>query len=161
MSERGQLGKQAAATGAANESRLLAALLARGYNASLVDLPQSTYDIIVEHEAYMIRVQVKTANKSISFLGGVRGGVDREYKSDKKKYIQNTTTSDIVVGVKTTKDNGDTNTDFYFIPTIFIEQTLKQQSLSLGKAKHTRNDWDILRNCKNEEWVMQRFIGAP
>ncbi len=47
------LGRQASARGFANESRLLAALLDRGFNASSVDLPHSTYDIVVELGNYM------------------------------------------------------------------------------------------------------------
>ncbi len=47
-------GKLALAKGFANESRLLAALLERGHNASRVDLPHSTYDIVVEQSAHDI-----------------------------------------------------------------------------------------------------------
>ena len=84
MNDRVNKGKQAAATGAANESRWLGALLDRGYNAPLVDLPHSPYDIIVEHKEDMIRIQAKTASNSVSFRGGTRGGVDRTQKSDEK-----------------------------------------------------------------------------
>ena len=101
-------GKLASAKGFANESRLLAALLERGYNASRVDLPHSTYDVVVElNQNNIIRLQVKTVSKtgSVSFKGGVRGGADRFYRSDVKEYLQNTNTSDAVVGVKSTKKN--------------------------------------------------------
>ena len=127
------IGKMASAKGFANESRLLAALLERGYNASRVDLPHSTYDIVVEQASdNMIRVQVKTVSPSgsISFTGGIRGGADRTYKSDVKEYTQSTQTSDIVVGVQSKKINGDTEIDFYFVPTLMIEQ-IKQKSLSI------------------------------
>ena len=54
-------------------------------NVSLVDLPLSTYDIIIVRKDAndtedIIRAQVKTAKKSVSITGGTRGGVDREYK---------------------------------------------------------------------------------
>ncbi len=53
-------GKLASAKGFANERRLVAALLERGYNASIVDLPHSTYDIVVEgSDKDNIRFQVK------------------------------------------------------------------------------------------------------
>ena len=84
-------GKLASAKGFANESRLLASLPERGYNASRVDLPHSTYDIVVEKSAHdIIRVQVKTVSStgSVSFKGGVRGGADREYKSGVKEYTK-------------------------------------------------------------------------
>lgn len=149
-------GKLASAKGFANESRLLAALLERGYNASRVDLPHSTYDIVVELEQNnIIRLQVKTVSKSgsVSFKGGVRGGADRFYKSDVKEYIQNTGTSDAVVGVKSTKKNGDTDIDFWFIPSCYIEH-LGQGSLSVNKIPRAKNNWKLLENCKDTNYVL-------
>ena len=87
MVEKGRL---VSVKGFANESRLLGALLARGYNASRVDLPHSTYDIVVElSPSEIIRLQVKTVSPtgSISFTGGGRGGADRLYLSDVKTYV--------------------------------------------------------------------------
>ncbi|MCY4561671.1 MAG: hypothetical protein OXC03_05070 [Flavobacteriaceae bacterium] len=159
VEERAKIGKQASATGFANESRLLAALLDRGFNASSVDLPHSTYDIVVElDQNSIIRVQAKTVDKnnSISFTGGARGGVDREYRSDVKSYTQNRTTSDIVVGVKSKKVNGDDKIDYYFLPTLIIEQ-LEQKSISANKVERWKNKWEILRECKNREFVQRIF----
>lgn len=88
-----QRGRSASVKGFANENRLLAALLQRGYNASKVDLPLSTYDILVEKSRHeIIRIQVKTVGKSgsISFSGGTRGGRDRTYKSDVLSLIHRT-----------------------------------------------------------------------
>ena len=148
-------GKLASAKGFANESRVLAALLARGYNASRVDLPHSTYDVVLESKlSEIIRIQVKTVSPSgtISFTGGTRGGIDREYKSSVKEYQQSTETSDIVVGVKAERANGDKNIDFYFIPTILVEN-LKQKSLSVNKVPETKNNWTLLGKCKAKEFV--------
>jgi len=155
------LGRQASARGFANENRLLAALLDRGFNASSVDLPHSTYDIVVElAEGPIIRVQAKTVGKanSIKFMGGLRGGVDREYKSDVKSYTQNTTTSDIVIGVKSRKNNGDDKVDFYFMPTLLIEM-LGQKSISTNKIERWKNNWEILVKCKDKEFVENTFRG--
>lgn len=161
-----QKAKNASAKGFANENRLLAALLERGYNASHVVLPHSSYDIVVEIESDksrsgidIIRVQVKTVSSggSISFVGGTRGGVDREYISDEKEYTQNTKTSDIVVGVKSTRNNGDTQIDFYFVPTIYIED-LGQKSISINKLpKEVCNGWEILEKCKSAGYVSRVF----
>ena len=127
------VGKLNAAKGFANENRFLAALLARGYNASRVDLPDSTYDIVVEKKSTqeILRVQVKTVGRDgrVSFIGGLRGGVDRQYKSGVKEYTQNTSTSDVVVGVKSERSNGDKETDYYIIPTLFIEKLGQKKSL--------------------------------
>ena len=156
-------GKLAAAKGFSNEHRLLSSLLLRGYNASRVDLPHSRYDIIVESgvesvSIEFIRIQVKTVSgsNSIGFTGGLRGGVDREYVSNVKEFVQNRETSDIVVGVDVTKINGDDKTDFYFIPTIVIEK-LGQKSISINKIPNAKNNWDLLNNCKDENFVMKYF----
>ena len=158
-SNRSAKGKLDSAKGFANESRLLAALLERGFNASRVDLPHSTYDIVVETSTHdIIRVQVKTVGQegSVSFTGGIRGGVDRSYKSDVKSYVQNTQTSDIVVGVQSLANNGDKEINFYFIPTLYIER-IAQKSLSVRKIPQAKNDWKILRHCKEKDFVLKKF----
>ena len=152
-------GKMAAAKGFANENRLLAALLERGYNASRVDLPHSTYDIVVEKSAHdIIRIQVKTVgiSGSIPFTGGIRGGIDREYKSKVKEYTQSTKTSDIVVGVESISDNGEKEINFYFIPTLYIEE-INQKSISIRKILQTKNNWEILLSCKNKKFIDKIF----
>ena len=152
-------GKLASAKGFANENRLLAALLERGYNASLVDLPHSPYDIVVERvDNEVIRLQVKTVTGSgrISFSGGVRGGADRKPIPGVKKYKQDRNTSDAVVGVSSTRNNGDTQIDFYFIPTIYIE-TLTQESISINKVKFTKNKWELMGKCRDRAYVEKVF----
>lgn len=151
--ERAARGRRASATGFANESRFLGALLARDYNASKVDLPHSTYDIVVELENDIIRVQVKTVGKArVSFIGGTRGGVDRVSDTGVKRYVQSTETSDIVVGVEVRQSNGEAQVDFYFIPTLFIER-LGQGSLSVNRIPASKNRWDLLDRCKDKEFV--------
>lgn len=157
--EKSRKGKLASAKGFANESRLLAALLERGYNASRVDLPHSTYDIVVEKSTHdIIRVQVKTISPSgsISFTGGVRGGIDRSYKSGIKTYTQNIQTSDIVVGVQSTRTNGDSEINFYFVPTLYIEY-INQKSISIAKIPMAKNNWEILQRCKEKDFVLKKF----
>ena len=152
-------GKLASAKGFANESRLLAALLERGYNASRVDLPHSTYDMVVETDGGdMIRIQVKTVSSSgsIKFTGGIRGGVDRECRSDIKAYTQNTETADVVVGVRSVKSNGDTEIDFFFVPTVYIEK-IGQKSISTSKVQKSKNNWVLLENCKNKDFVYSQL----
>ena len=152
-------GKLASATGFANESRFLGALLARGYNASKVDLPHSTYDIVVELGVKdIIRVQVKTVGPKggVKFTGGTRGGADRTYRSGVKSYRQSTETADIVVGVAARNVAGGDRVDFYFIPTIYIEH-IEQGSLSIRRIPAAKNNWDLLRNCGNREFVYNHF----
>jgi len=82
--DRNELGKKAAVDGFTYELILAGILMKRYLNVSLVDLPLSEYDILVvfkneNEEEVFIRVQSKTATKSVKFTGGTRGGVDREY----------------------------------------------------------------------------------
>ena len=157
--DRAEIGKRSSIKGFANESRLLAALLDRGYNASRVDLPHSTYDIVVEIATRdVIRIQVKTISplKSIPFESGGRGGVDRTYKSDVKTYVHNTETCDIIVGVESLASNGDQEINFYFVPTLFIEK-LGQKSITIRKIPQAKNDWEILRRCREMRFVYEMF----
>ena len=154
-------GKLDSIKGFANESRLLAALLERGYNASRVDLPHSTYDIVVEVATRdVIRVQVKTVSpsKSISFKGGGRAGADRTYKSDVKTYVHNTETCDIIVGVESLASNGDREINFYFLPTLFIEK-IGQKSITIRKIPQAKNNWEILDRCRKIKFVYEMFGG--
>lgn len=107
--DREEQGKQDSIKGFANESRLLAALLERGHNASRVELPHSPYDIVVIQSTHdLIRVQVKTVGpqKSVSFTGGGRGGQDRIYIPGVKGYVHDTQTCDIIVGVESIRGMG-------------------------------------------------------
>ena len=97
-------GRQASVEGFAHEHIVVGILMKKYQNVSLVDLPLSPYDIIIvfkekDGTENIIRAQVKTAKKSITFRGGLRGGVDRTYKSGIKEYIQSTVHSDVIIGV--------------------------------------------------------------
>ncbi len=150
-------GKEAAVSGFAHEHIAVGILMKRYQNVSLVDLPLSPYDIIVVFKdeygkEEIIRAQVKTARESISFTGGERGGVDREYKSGVKKYRQNTQTADLVIGVH---ENEDRSYSLYCVPTCLIEE-LNQDSISLRKIAFLRDNFEMLERCKDREWVMSQ-----
>ncbi len=122
-------------------------------NVSLVDLPLSPYDIVIVYKRDqgedIVRAQVKTAQFSISFTGGTRGGVGRTYKSGIKTYTQSTETCDVVIGLHPYDDSYD----LYFVPTILIEK-LGQSSISLNKIDALKNNYEMLDNCKNSEFVI-------
>ena len=123
----------------------------------MVDLPLSPYDIIIVRKdadltEVIIRAQVKTAKTSVSFTGGARGGVDREYKSGIKTYRQSTATSDVVIGIHPVNNNTYT---LYFVPTILIEH-LNQQTISINKIADLKENYFILENCKNEKLVIEK-----
>jgi len=152
-------GKQASIDGFAHEHIVVGILMKKFQNVSLVDLPLSSYDIIIaraiegKETEDIIRVQVKTARKSISFTGGTRGGVDREYKSDVKTYIQSPKTSDVVVGIQPIDDEDGYN--LYFVPTILIEKW-GTKSKSLNKIEVLKNNYDFLINCKNHDYILKK-----
>jgi len=153
---REEKGKMASIEGFANEKILCGILMKKYGNVSLVDLPLSPYDIIVVRKLQdgsedIIRIQSKTAKKSVSFVGGARGGKDRIYKSGVKTYVQTTKHSDCVVGVH----HSDNKTDLYFIPTILIEQ-LKQKSISLSKIEKLKNNYEMLEKCKDNNFVLEK-----
>ncbi len=150
-------GRQASVDGFAHEHIVVGILMKRYQNVSLVDLPLSPYDIIIVRKGVndtedIIRAQVKTAKRSISFIGGSRGGVDREYKSGVKTYRQSTATSDIVIGIHPIDNN---TYELYFVPTILIER-LNQQSISLNKISDLKENYYILENCKDEIVIIEK-----
>lgn len=150
-----ETGKEAAVTGFANEHIAVGLLMKRYQNVSLVDLPLSTYDIIVVRKDLdgsedIIRAQVRTATKSLKFTGGERGGVDRIYRSNVKKYRQSTQTADVVIGIH---ENKDGSYSLYFMPTCLIE-AIQQDSISLRKIEYLKDNFQVLENCKNYEWVV-------
>ncbi|MCG9127101.1 hypothetical protein JT359_05800 [Candidatus Poribacteria bacterium] len=157
MANSEERGRQASVDGFAHEHIVVGILMKKYQNVSLVDLPLSPYDIIIvrkddDNTEDIIRAQVKTAKNSVSFTGGARGGVDREYKSGVKTYRQSTATSDVVIGIQPIDNNTYT---LYFLPTILIEH-LNQQSISINKIVDLRENYFILENCKNEEVIIEK-----
>ncbi len=157
MKKTEESGRQASVDGFAHEHIVVGLLMKRYQNVSLVDLPLLTYDIIIvqKDEAGrddIIRAQVKTATRRVNFTGGSRGGVDREYKSGVKEYIQSTETSDVIIGVHPISDN---SFELYFVPTVLIER-LNQKSISINKISYLKENHLILKNCKNSELIIQK-----
>lgn len=146
-------GKDYSIKGDANEHRVVAALLDRGYNASLVDLKNSKYDVVIEvSRAEFLRLQVKTADGgSISLKGGGRGGRGAIHDSSVTSYKYTTEHCDCLVGVYSTHHNGDT-IDFYFLPVIWA-QNVGQTSISLKKLVKSKNNFILLEKCRDEEYV--------
>jgi len=150
-------GRQASIDGFAHEHIVCGILMKRYQNVSLVDLPLSPYDIIIvmkkdSDEEEIIRAQVQTAKTSVSFTGGTRGGVDREYKSGVKTYIQSTKTSDVVIGYKPIDED---HFELYFVPTFLIEEW-GNKSKSLKIIAPLKNNYEILERCKDKDFVLTK-----
>lgn len=156
MANTQDIGKQSSIDGFAHEHIVVGMLMKRYQNVSLVDLPLSPYDIIIVRKTKsgveeIIRVQVKTARKSVSFTGGTRGGVDRTYKSDIKEYIHSPETSDCIVGFH---ENDNETFDLYFIPTVLIKY-FGTKSKGIGMLEFFKNNYDMLENCKNHKYCIK------
>lgn len=150
-------GRKASIDGFAHEHFVVGILMKKYQNVSLVDLPLSTYDIIIARKLEdetedIIRAQVKTSRTSIHFTGGLRGGVDRTYKSGVKEYTQSPSTSDVVIGFKPI---GDDAFELYFVPTILISHW-KTKSKSLNQIAELKNNFDFLENCKNHDYIIKK-----
>jgi hypothetical protein len=155
MASSEERGRQASIDGFAHEHMVCGILMKKYQNVSLVDLPLSPYDIIIVFkneidEELIIRAQVKTARTSVSFTGGTRGGVDREYKSDIKTYTQSTKTSDVVIGYKPISDD---QFELYFVPTILIEEW-GSKTKSINLISPLKNNYEILEKCKDRDFVL-------
>lgn len=150
------IGRQASIEGFANEHIAAGLLMKKYQNVSLVDLPLSPYDIIIvrklEDNEDIIRAQVKTARTSVSFTGGTRGGVDREYKSGVKTYTQSPKTSDVVIALKSIDEK---TFDMYFIPTLLIA-VWGTKSKGLGTIEPLKNNYDFLDNCKDRNYITKK-----
>lgn len=150
-------GRQASIDGFAHEHIVAGILMKKYQNVSLVDLPLSPYDIIIvfkkeNGKEEIIRAQVKTAKTNISFTGGTRGGVDREYKSGVKEYTQSPITSDIVIGYKPL---GENSFELYFVPTILIS-IWETKSKSLRLLEKLKNNYEFLERCKDKNFIFDK-----
>ncbi len=151
-SEREETGRQASIEGFANEKIVCGLLMKKYGNVSLVDLPLSPYDIILVRRVGsiedIIRIQVKTASSSVSFIGGSRGGRDRIYKSDVKTYVQSPETSDCITGIHFEGNRPE----LYFVPTTLVLE-IGQKSISINRISPLRENYEMLEHCKDGEWV--------
>ena len=139
-------GKYAASLGDAHEL-IVAGILARlGFEVGLISVKSNPYDLwVIGYEKpngsfAPLRVQVKTVTPTnrIKFIGGVRAGTDRTYKSGVKEYKYSEKENDIIIGVK------KETLDFYIIPTKYLKKWGKSKSINLIQS--LKNNWDILLN---------------
>ena len=144
--------KFAARLGDAHQLIVAGILMRLGFHVSISLIKGEPFDMVVfayrrpGGEQVPLRCQVKTseAGRTISFVGGRRGGVDREYiRPSPKEYKYTTQHNDLIIGV-------DKETlDLYLIPTRFVEKW-KEKSKTLSKLELLKNNWEILLNWNDE-----------
>jgi len=135
--------------GDAHEHFATAILMRLGFDVSVASVKGTPYDLLITSyengigsTEHIIKAQVKTCGTSIRFIGGTRGGIDREYKIGVKEYKYSEEHNDLIIGVR--KDI----LDLYLIPTRFLRQFGKSKSLK--KLTRFKNNWDILLNWRDE-----------
>jgi hypothetical protein len=137
-------GKIAANLGDAHEHIATGILIRLGFDVGIVDVHGTPYDLMIigfekpAGKKLTLRAQVKTADDSVRFIGGSRGGVDREYKSGVKTYKYTTEHSDLILGVDKSK------LDIYVIPCLYLANWGTSRATS--KLQPLKNNWDILLN---------------
>lgn len=135
--------------GDAHEHFVTAILMRLGFDVSVASVKGTPYDLLITcyengigSREHIIKAQVKTCDTSIRFIGGTRGGVDREYKSGVKEYKYSEEHNDLIIGVK--KDN----LDIYLVPTRLLKHFGKSKSLK--QLAQLKNNWEILLNWREE-----------
>lgn len=149
-------GKQASIAGTANEHIVLGILLPEFPDAMLSSHQQSSHDMIIPSGDNFIRAQIKTANKSISFSGGGRGGIDRTYikgKNNPKTYTYSTIDTDVVIGIEPIAIG---SYDLFFVPSLVIER-LGKKSISNNKVAFTKNNFDYLVKSKDMNFCNEMY----
>ena len=151
-----QSGKQASIAGIANEHVVLGILLPEFPDAMLSSHQQSSHDMIIPSGDDFIRAQIKTADISVNFSGGGRGGIDRTYlkgENNPKTYTYSTKNTDVVIGIKPL-DIG--KYDLFFVPSIVIEM-LDQKSIANNRVSFTKNNFDYLIKAKDKSFCEEMY----
>jgi len=139
--------------GKAHEHIAAGILMRLGFDYMSLDYQGKSYDGILvaynknpkNHEdakEVFLRTQVKTATHSISLKGGVRAGVDREYKSGVKEYKYTIEHADLIIGVDSK------SLDLYLLPVIYTQNF--GSSIAISKLKPLKNRWDLLCNWRKD-----------
>ena len=138
-------GRYAALLGDAHQYLVIGILMRLGFQVAHVTDRGLPYDIVVRAftrpggKPVFLRCQIRTIRKGrISFIAGIRAGVDRKYIPGVKEYKFTTEHNDLIIGV-------DFETlDLYLIPTCFIEKWGKSRAVS--KLQPLKNNFEILLN---------------
>lgn len=147
-------GKFSSNLGTAHELFVTGILMRLGFDVSVSSVKGGPYDLLIEvytdnqkSDKLLKKAQVKTCGFSLKFIGGIRGGVDRDYSSGgskqliSKKYKYSEIHNDIILGVQ------KETLDIYIVPTKYVVNF--GDSRALTKLQPLKNNWDILKNWNN------------
>lgn len=140
------------------EHYTLAALRTRGFNATLVDFKYSEYGILVDEPGCnFLRLQIQDVHSGrVSLCGYIQNRM-----LDSCGLATRTTVEvcDCIVAVRTRQQNGGDLIDYYIIPTIWAEQ-IDQHSVVISEIPIAKNNFDILHNCKDQQYVFSLFANV-
>lgn len=140
-------GKHAALLGEAHEFITTGILMRLGFGVSIVSVRGGPYDLIIPAyedfdvdptKVLFLRAQTRTMKKSLSFIAGIRAGVNRTYKAGVKVYKYTEEHNDLVIGVD------KESLDLYLVPTCHTQPW--GGSKSKTKLQSYKNNWAILLN---------------
>lgn len=122
----------------------LARAILAGFNASNVDVRSSRYDVIVDFENMLLRIQVKgiSTGNIISFKDRDRGGqgIDYTHERNRGKRI---TQKDCDIYVAVDKQVGFC----YIIPMIYADKLSDEEckKVKLKDVQMYKENWDIIK----------------
>lgn len=142
--------------GTAHEFLVTGILMRLGFDVSVSSVKGGPYDLLVTvyyngpgSNRRVIRAQTKTCTEggSIKFTGGIRGGVDRDYRSGTKQLVDKSykyseEDNDLIIGVD------KKSLDLYLIPTRFLKSFGKSKSIK--KLAVLKNNWSLLLNWRDD-----------
>ncbi len=147
-------GKFSALLGEAHQHIIAGLLMRAGFFVAAAPVRTEPYDLIViayrDHknrpdEKVLLRTQCRTVSKgkSLHLVGGVRAGIDRDYRHPSpKEYKYTEEHNDLIVAI----DEDDFS--LYIVPTRLTKGWGK--SVSIHKLELFRNRFDLLLNWRDE-----------
>jgi hypothetical protein len=122
--------------GAGNEQLVAARALKHGFIAFFKLWSDTKYDMVVDAEGVLFRVQIKgTSSESVAFKAPQRGGVQQPKKKPPRFYTRED--CDVIVGVNAL------NGDCYVVPIDYATATGKA-SANFDDLENFRERWDFL-----------------
>jgi len=151
-------GKFESVLGDAHQFIVAGILMRLGFKVAMLALKGEPYDLVVNAfkkpggEEILLRCQTRASKRAVKFTAGTRGGINRIYKPDVKKYKFTEEHNDLIIGM-------DMNAlDLYLIPTKFLVHW--GESRAFSKLQPLKNNWDILLNW-NDEYLRKLFRQLP
>lgn len=150
--------------GEAHQHIIAGLLLRAGFAVAAAPVRTGAYDLIITayrdrtnqpQEHVLLRTQCRTILKSLKLIGGVRGGVDRQYlRPSPKEYKYTEEHNDLIIGIH------KETLDLYIIPTRFTHQWGK--SVAVSRIAPLQWRFDLLLNWRDDylQHVYQELWGA-